>query len=82
MTLYDKVCDWQTLKRSYKQTQIAERKYRRENVLFDMARERHLIQLWRELKHGTYKMGDYIRFKVYEPKERMVSAPHVRDKIV
>lgn len=27
-------------------------------------------------------MGNYIRFKVYEPKERMVSAPKIRDKIV
>jgi retron-type reverse transcriptase len=80
--LYENVFDWNTLKRSYKQTQTCGRKYRIENILFDMAREKHLVDLWRELKDKTYEVGKYIRFKVFEPKERIVSAPHIKDKIV
>lgn len=80
--LYEKVCDYQNLKKSYKQTQIAQRKYRKEAIVFDMARERNLVELWRSLKNETYRTGSYIRFKVYEPKERVISAPRIRDKIV
>ncbi|MDR0819072.1 MAG: reverse transcriptase/maturase family protein [Oscillospiraceae bacterium] len=79
---YDIVCDWATLKRSYKQTQREQRKYRREHILFDMARERNLVSLWRELKAESYSPGSYIQFKVFEPKERQISAPHIKDKVV
>ncbi len=80
--LYEKVYDIDNLKISYKQTQLGSRKYRKEAILFDMARERNLIYLWRSLKNETYTPGKYIQFKVYEPKERLISAPKIRDKIV
>jgi len=80
--LYDKIIDYSNLEASYKNTKKGCRKYRKDTILFDMCRERNLVQLWRELKHKRYKMGSYIRFKVYEPKERMVSAPRIKDKIV
>jgi retron-type reverse transcriptase len=79
---YDSVCEWAMLKRSYKQTRRENRKYRKEHILYDMARERNLVNLWRELKAGTYTPGSYVQFKVYEPKERQISAPHIRDKVV
>jgi retron-type reverse transcriptase len=47
-----------------------------------MCRERNLLKLWRELKNKEYQVGEYLRFKVFEPKERLVSAPRARDKIV
>ncbi|WP_206458718.1 reverse transcriptase/maturase family protein [Anaerovorax sp. IOR16] len=80
--LYEKLCDYEFLKISYKQTQIGERKYRKEAIIFDMARERNLVKLWRELKNETYQPQPYISFKVYEPKEREINAPRIRDKIV
>ncbi len=80
--LYEKVYDIKNLKTSYKQTQLSSRKYRREAILFDMARERNLVKLWRELKNETYTPSSYIQFKIYEPKERLISAPRIRDKVV
>lgn len=80
--LFEKAIDYKNLKISYKQTQIAKRKYRKEAIIFDMARERNLVTLWKELKSETYKPQDYINFKIYEPKERIVNAPRIRDKIV
>ena len=80
--LYDEVCDYKNLKAGYYQTQIAGRKYRKESVIFDMAREKNMAALWKSLKNGTYCPGEYIQFQVYEPKQRLVSAPRIRDKIV
>lgn len=81
-SLYERLCDYEFLKNSYKQTQVGSRKYRKESIIFDMAREKNLIQLWRELKNETYCPRPYISFKVYEPKEREINAPCIRDKIV
>lgn len=81
-TLFEKAIDYKNLKESYKRTQQAQRKYRKEAIIFDMAREKNLVKLWRELKNETYKPSDYIEFKVYEPKERVIHAPRIRDKVV
>lgn len=81
-TLYSQAIDYKNLKISYKRTQQAQRKYRKEAIIFDMAREKNLVKLWRELKNQTYIPSDYIEFKVYEPKERIIHAPRIRDKIV
>lgn len=81
-SLYEKVIDYNNIKVSYKKTQQAQRKYRKEAIIFDMAREKNLVALWRELKNETYTPGDYIEFKVYEPKERLIHAPRIRDKVV
>lgn len=80
--LFEKAIDYNNLKESYKRTQFGKRKYKKEAILFDMARERNLVKLWRELKNETYTPSDYIEFKVYEPKERIINAPRIRDKIV
>lgn len=82
LTPFERLCDWNALKHSYKQTQLGLRKFRREAILWDMERERNLVSLWRDIKHETYLPGKYIEFKVYEPKERLIQAPHIRDKIV
>lgn len=81
-TLFEKAIDYKSLKESYKRAQQAQKKYKKEAIIFDMAREKNLVKLWRELKNGTYMPGSYIEFKVYEPKERVIHAPRIRDKIV
>lgn len=80
--VYDRVYDYKNLKISYKQTQKGSRKFRKEAIIFDMLNEQNLTHLWRSLKDETYEVGDYIQFKVYEPKERLISAPRIRDKVV
>lgn len=80
--LYEKMCDYRMLRISYGQALQGKRKYRKEAIVFDMARERNLVELWRSLKNETYRPGAYIQFTVTEPKTRQVSAPRIRDKIV
>ena len=44
--------------------------------------ENNLINLLNELRNGTYHIGKYFTFKVYEPKERNIKALPYRDRIV
>lgn len=80
--LYDKIIDYQNLEFAYKQQMRGYRKYRKDNIVFDIAKQMNLLQLWNDLKKQHYMPGEYLRFRVYEPKERWVSAPRIRDKIV
>lgn len=49
---------------------------------FEQNLEGNLIQLQNELIWGSYKIGSYHVFKVYEPKERNVAALPFRDRVV
>lgn len=80
--LYEKIIDFNNLQYSYRQVIKGERKFRKDAVLFSVYEDLNLVRLWDELRTGRYRVGNYIRFKVYEPKERWISAPRVRDKIV
>ena len=42
----------------------------------------NLKELYTQLHNGTYKLSPYTEFVVYEPKERVIRAPHFRDLIV
>ena len=35
-----------------------------------------------EIRQGCYKTKPYRNFKIHEPKERTISAPHIRDRLV
>lgn len=56
--------------------------YRNDVILFEMNLENNIVNLLNNMKNGTYKLGKYRSFKVYEPKERIIeSLPYV-DRIV
>lgn len=82
MSLYERIYDTKNLEESYKRTQSGNRKYRKEAIYFAMSKERKLRCLQKELEDRTYRPGSYIEFYVFEPKKRLVHAPHIRDKIV
>ncbi len=56
--------------------------YKNEVIKFEMNLENNLINLMNELRNGTYHIGKYFTFKVYEPKERDIKALPYRDRIV
>ncbi|MCQ2250008.1 MAG: RNA-directed DNA polymerase [Bacteroidales bacterium] len=50
---------------------------------FDKDREGNLLRLHESLRDGTFKTSEYIKFKVYEPKEREIyRLPYYPDRIV
>ena len=50
-------------------------------IFFDRLEE-NIIQLQNELIWGEYQVRPYHHFYVFEPKRRLISAPHFRDRVV
>jgi retron-type reverse transcriptase len=44
--------------------------------------EENIIQIQNELIWGLYSLAPYHHFYVFEPKRRLISAPHFRDRVV
>lgn len=80
--LYYQIISFKNLEYAFTQVTKGSRKFRKDAILFSLALDKNLVDLWRDLRDGKYRVGEYIRFKVYEPKERWVSAPRVRDKTI
>ena len=50
--------------------------------MFELKLEQELLELEKQLKTGTYKHGGYTKFKIYEPKERIIMASEYKDRVV
>lgn len=51
-------------------------------IAFERKAPIHIENLVNEIRSGIYKPMPYRSFKVFEPKERIISAPHIRDRVV
>jgi retron-type reverse transcriptase len=49
---------------------------------FNFDLEKTLLSIQKELKEKTYRPGPYHRFRIFEPKERIISAAPYRDRVV
>lgn len=56
--------------------------YKSELINFEINLENNLINLKHKIENGTYRVGKYHSFKVYEPKERVIKALPYVDRIV
>lgn len=81
-TLFEQIVDPGNIERAYRKTLKGKNKYSREAIVFSMDETYNLNALRKSLLDGTYCFDGYMRFKVYEPKERIIDAPHFKDKIV
>lgn len=79
--LYEQITDWNNLLAAYRQTARGKRKTwgYLEFKEYDKA---NLRQLQQELIDGTYKVGEYRHFTIYEPKPRQISALEFKDRLV
>lgn len=81
-TLFSKITSIENIEKAYKQSQKGSGKYKRSSLLLEKNKTYFLKKIREELIDGTYTFGDYNRFTVYEPKERIIDAPRLKDKIV
>lgn len=80
--LFDKFIDEDNFYKAYKQTLQGDNKYHKEAMEFALNETYNLNKLRQSLIDETYEFDGYIHFTVYEPKERIIDAPHYKDKIV
>ncbi|NLY33930.1 MAG: RNA-dependent DNA polymerase [Alcaligenaceae bacterium] len=80
--LFDQLIDFSTLYAAYLKARRGKR-YSSSCIRFERDLEGNLIQLQNDLAWGSYKTGNYVRFSVFEPKRRQVSAlGDFRDRVV
>lgn len=56
--------------------------YKSEVIKYELNLENNIVNLLNNLKNGTYHLGKYFTFKVFEPKERYIQALPYKDRIV
>lgn len=56
--------------------------YKNEVLQFDLNLESNIVNLVNNIRNGTFRVGKYHSFKVYEPKERVIHALPYRDRVV
>lgn len=54
----------------------------REVILYELDLANNIIKTLKSLYNGNYKVGTYHKFKVYEPKERIIQSLPFQDRIV
>ena len=56
--------------------------YKTEVIQYELNLENNITNLVNNLKDGTYHLGKYFTFKIFEPKERYIQALPYKDRIV
>lgn len=79
--LFPQVCAFSNLRLAAQRAQASKR-YRREVLAFNFHREDELHRLRQELLDGTWRPGPHRHFRIFEPKERWISAAPYRDRVV
>lgn len=80
--LIDTITDKENFRKSYKKVRKGDNKYKKDAVLFHSDYMNNLEDLRLSIINGTYEFGEYNRFLVHEPKERVINAPGFNDKLV
>lgn len=81
MTDWEKIIDFKSLYKAHRRARLSKR-HKKEVVEFENNLSENLWKLHYELKYGTYKVGGYHSFMIYDPKEREIQAITYRDRIV
>jgi len=81
-TLWDEIVDIKNLDDAYHKSQKGKYKYKIRSIIFSQDLTYNLQQLREQLINNTYKISRYSKFIIHDPRERLVAAPHYRDKLV
>ncbi len=81
-SIFEKITAENNIYQAYKRALRGKNKYTRGAIIFSADETQNLQRLRKDLLAGTYKFDGYTRFKVYEPKERIIDAPGFKDKVV
>lgn len=79
--IFDKIVSYENLLLSWKRTERL-RRYRTDVIQFRQNLDENLIDIHNHLNYGSYEVGEYRNFYVYEPKKRMIAALPLRDRVV
>lgn len=79
--LFENVVDFENLYQAWESARKGKR-YREEIMAFSANLESNLIEIQNHLMYGSYRVGRYRPFYVYEPKKRLIMALPFRDRVI
>jgi RNA-directed DNA polymerase len=79
--LFIKIISFENLLSAWRKTEKL-RRYRSDIILYRNNLDENLFNLQKELKNGTYKVSEYRKHFVFEPKKREISVLPIRDRVV
>lgn len=79
--LYPKIYSFKSLYKGYQDAKKGKR-YKGEVVRFSEDLEGNLLELSKNLQNREYRSKGFKEFKLFDPKEREISAPYFRDRVV
>jgi retron-type reverse transcriptase len=78
--IWEQIITFENLYKAYRSAARGKR-FRSEVLAFSDCLEDNLFSLREDLINGTYKIGEYYEFYVYEPKKRLIMALPFRDRV-
>lgn len=79
--LMERVVDRENLREAFSRASRG-RRTKPDAAEFALRLEENLAGLARELAGGSYAVGPYHRFTIFDPKERLITAPCFRDRVL
>ena len=79
--LYKSIYDLKNIENSYKEVM---RNTRNERRVFNMKQYKsyYISSIYNTLKNKSYKVGEYHKFIIYEPKKRLIVSQNITDKVI
>lgn len=76
-----KIISFESLYNAHRRARLGKRG-KKEVIEFEMNLSKNLWGLHYDLLYNKYKIGEYRRFKIFDPKEREIQAISYRDRII
>lgn len=80
--LLEEITEIDNIRLAYKKAVRGGNRFTTSHLKFKENLEANLYLIQKQLENETYKHGEYHTFKVYEPKERIISSLPFRDRVV
>lgn len=79
--LFDKLCSFRNLLKASNKAQRGKR-FNSSTSRFNFTKEKELLEIQEALRSKSYKVGQYKKFFIFDPKKRLISALPYRDRVV
>lgn len=79
--LFEQITDYNNLRLAYLKA-LKGKRFTPAAIIFDLNADKNLYRIKNQLENGTYVFGNYWQFKIYDPKERTITAATFENRIV
>ena len=80
--LFEQIVNINNIRDAYQKAVRGGNRYSKSHLVFKEDLELNIHKIQQELASGSYEVGEYYEFKVFEPKERTIHALPFKDRVV